>query len=368
MSRREAKKGKKIRTKVLVILCFIVIIALAVFLGWKFMNPETKEVISDQINSAVSGLKEPEKQIKIYSGTDRPIACMIDNHSDAWPQFSINDAYIVYEIIVEGGETRLMALFKGKDLSQIGPMRSARHYFLDYALENDAIYAHIGWSPQAQSDIRSLGVNNINGIDYDTGKAYTEGAIFWRISKTANKTYKIPHNSITSTAALMQTAEQKGYRTTSDKESVLNYVADPIMLDDKADAIAATDITIPFSTLQKVNFKYNAETQNYTRYARNEVQTDATTSENITTKNIIITFARNYTMQDTENKGRQDLENTGTKDGYYITNGKAIPITCTKESRSSQTVYKDLEGNEIKVNDGNTFIEICPIDAEVVIQ
>ena len=62
---------------------------------------------------------------------------------------------------------------------------------------------------------------------------------------------------------------------------------------------------------------------------------------------------------------RIKVDNVGTRDGYYITNGKAIKIKCEKKSRTEQTVYKDLNGNEIKVNDGNTFIQICPIDAEV---
>ncbi len=106
----------------------------------------------------------------------------------------------------------------------------------------------------------------------------------------------------------------------------------------------------------------------YTRYARTKLQTDAVSQTNITTKNIIITFAENYTLTDGENKGRQGLKNIGTKNGYYITNGQAIKITCTKNDRKSQTVYKDMEGNEINVNDGNTFIEICPVNADVVIQ
>ena len=70
-------------------------------------------------------------------------------------------------------------------------------------------------------------------------------------------------------------------------------------------------------------------------------------------------------MNDGSGKGRQTIDNIKEVDGYYITNGKAIPITCTKESRSSQTVYEDLEGNEIEVNDGKTFIQICPSDAEI---
>ena len=88
----------------------------------------------------------------------------------------------------------------------------------------------------------------------------------------------------------------------------------------------------------------------------------------MSTKNIIITFARNTTLNDGENKGRQTLHNIGELEGYYITNGKAIQITCEKSTRSAQTVYKDLEGNNIEVNDGNTYIQICPINADVIIQ
>ena len=84
--------------------------------------------------------------------------------------------------------------------------------------------------------------------------------------------------------------------------------------------------------------------------------------------NIVESHQTGYTIYDGENKGRQTLSNIGTLDGYYITNGKAIKITCEKTSRTSRTVYKDLEGNEIKVNDGNTYVQICPINAKVVIE
>ena len=98
------------------------------------------------------------------------------------------------------------------------------------------------------------------------------------------------------------------------------------------------------------------------------VKTDWNTEEKIVTKNIIITFVANTTLKDGENKGRQTLDNLGTKNGYYITNGKAIKIKCKKDSRTAQTVYEDLDGNEIKVNDGNTFIQICPINSNVSIE
>ena len=112
---------------------------------------------------------------------DRPIAVMIDNHNGAWPQAGLNQAYMVYEIIVEGGETRLMALFKGVTVDKIGPVRSSRHYFLDYAMENDAIYAHFGWSPQAKSDISKYSINNINGITESS-------STFWRVKDKSSTT------------------------------------------------------------------------------------------------------------------------------------------------------------------------------------
>ncbi len=369
MSRKQEKKKSSGIKTLFILIILIAIAGLGVYFGYNIIKGKsTKEVFSQLLSPAKSEQPENMKKINIFTGEERPIACMIDNHIGAWPQFSINEAYTVYEIIVEGGETRLMALFKGKDVDMIGPMRSSRHYFLDYALENDAIYAHIGWSPKAQSDIKSLGVNNINGLIYDTGKAWKEGSVFWRISKEGSKTYLRPHNSVTSTTALMEAAKKEGYRTTSKKKSVLNYVADEITLDGKADAKEATKITIPFSTLQKVEFKYDEKTKRYTRYARGKVQKDAAEDKNITTKNIIITFAENSTLQDGSGKGRQDIKNIGEKKGYYITNGMSIPITCTKKERSSQTVYKDKDGKEINVNDGNTFIEICPKSAKVTIK
>lgn len=360
----------------LVILAVLVIIAGALLIYKVINNSETAFATKDENVSEEeeSGALVVQKQnnIKVFSGTDRPIAVMIDNHSGAWPQANLNKAYLVYEIVVEGGETRLMAVFKGQNLDKIGPVRSSRHYFLDYALENDAIYVHHGWSPQAQNDISQLGVNNINGIQ-------ESGSDFWRVNDKS-----APHNLFTSTESIIKIAKRKDYATTSKQKSVLNYVSDEIELDKKykretdsisetsnvtnQSSILATNITIPHSNLQTVKYEYDENSKTYKRYARNKLQTDYITGEPVTTKNIIITMCDNYTLTDSENKGRQGLKNIGTFDGYYITNGQAIKIKCIKSDRKEQTIYKDLEGNEIEVNDGNTFVNICPTDAKVVIE
>lgn len=337
--------------KALIIILVILIIAAGGTLAYKISKDKENKNTETEVSKVEEQKKE--KEVQVFKGNERPIAVMIDNHSDAWPQAGLNKAYMVYEIVVEGGETRLMALFKGQDLDKIGPVRSARHYFIDYAMENDAIYVHFGQSPQAQSDIKKYSINDINGIAED-------GTTFWRVKDKA-----APHNAVTSTEKLIQSAKNKKFRTTSKEKSVLNYSAEEVNLEN---GISANEITIPHSDLQTVKYKYDEDSKKYVRYARGKEQTDWETKESVETKNIIITLCDNYTLSDVENKGRQGLKNIGTFDGYYITNGKAIKIKCTKNVRDEKTVYKDLQGNEIKVNDGNTFVNICPTNAKVQIE
>ena len=338
--------------KVLIVILVVLIIVAGGVLAYKIIkDKENTETVAEGNNVLTATIDE--KEVQIFKGNDRPIAVMIDNHSDAWPQAGLQDAYMVYEIIAEGGETRLMALFKGVDVEKIGPVRSARHYFLDYAMENDAIYAHFGQSPQAESDIKKYSIDDINGISED-------GTTFWRV-----KDKSAPHNAVTSTEKLLESAKNKKYKTTSSQKSVLNYVTDEVNLEDGQGAVS---VTIPHSQLQTVSYEYDEENKVYERFARKEAQVDWDTDEPITVKNIIITFCDNYTLSDAENKGRQGLKNIGTMDGYYITNGKAIKIKCIKNARDEQTVYQDLEGNVIDVNDGNTFVNICPTDADVILE
>ena len=377
---KEEKSGKK-GLKIFIAILLIIIAGAGSTLGYKYYQDKMRPVeVANTEESKEHVTKEETKQVQIFKGTERPIAVMIDNHTGAWPQAGLNDAYMVYEIIVEGGETRLMPVFKGSDLEKIGPVRSSRHYFLDYALENDAIYVHFGWSPQAEKDISNLKVDNINGISESTTD-------FWRV-----KDKKSPHNAVTSTSKILEMANNKKYKTTSSKDSVLNYVTDEFTLAEKygtkaetelnntsastnattntaeSQVLQANKVTIPHSKLHTVMYEYNSETKRYTRYARKKLQTDWDTKESITTKNIIIEFINNTDLKDGENKGRQDIQTVGTFDGYYITNGEAIKIKCTKSARSEQTVYKDLSGKEINVNDGNTWVNICPKDANVTFE
>ena len=340
---------KKKRLIIFLIVLIIASISIGIAYWRKLKNNDN--TITEQPERQENNAIVVSKNKSIYSGNDRPIAVMIDNNINALPHAGLSKAYMVYEIIVEGGETRLMALFKGVNLDKIGPVRSSRHYFLDYALENDAIYVHYGWSPKAESNIKSFGINNINGI--------INSEVFWRVKdKTA------PHNAVTSTDKIMKFAKEKGYRITSNSESVLKYSQDDIQL---TNGINAGEISIPFSDGNTAKWTYDSENKNYYRYSKGKQEIEWDSKTPVKFKNIIIEFIQNTKLNDTENKDRQEVITTGIKDGYYITNGKAIKIKCSKTSRSSKTKYMDEKGNEIKVNDGNTFVEICPINANVSI-
>lgn len=329
-----------------IVLCSLIILGVGV---WYFFPEKLKGKLDMKVP-----LPKVEKKLKIVDqdSNERPIAVMIDNQEMALPHAGLQDAYIVYEIITEGGITRLMALFKGKDTSLIGPVRSSRHYYLDYAMENDAVYAHFGWSERAKKDISDLQIQNLNGIT-NASNAY------WR-----DRTRYAPHNVFTTIEKLKESAKGKGYRLTTDQKLLLNYKVDEVNLSKKEGASIANNVTIRYSNYHTTSYIYNQESKVYMRSMNGSAHVDAVSKNQYTAKNIIVAQIKNQSF---DSYGRQDLNNITTGNGYYMTNGYAIPITWSKSSRAGQTVYKDLQGNEIEVNDGNTYIQIQPLNQPITI-
>lgn len=346
MSKHKRRKFSK-KVKILIVVILLVIIGV---LALVLLNDNEHEVIKSPKNKKVV---KKEEQIKIVdlNSTSRPIAVMINNNKAVWGyQAGLQDAYITYEMIVEGGITRMMAIFKDKDTARIASVRSSRHYYLDYVLENDALYAHIGWSPRAQSDISSLRINNISA---DNSSAFTWDNSLRKIAKE--------HRAYTSIEKLKVAAKKRGYRLTSDKKLLLTYQAKSLDLSKYEDAMIANVVRIPYSKTHLTSYSYDAENKVYRRYQNNTEHKDYVTGMQYTAKNIITYKVHNYTLNDGYAGGRQDLNNIGSGEGYYISEGYAIPITWEKTSRSNQTIYKvKSTGKELVVNDGNTFIQIQP--------
>lgn len=357
------KKSKK-RKIIISIITILVIMIISIFLVIIYLNKD-KTNLNKTESKQTTEVEKKKLSIVDEDSNKRPIAVMLDNNIGNELHAGLQESYINYEIIVEGGLTRIMAIFKDKDVSLIGPVRSSRHYFLDYSLESDCIYTHYGWSPYAEKDIPALGVNNINGL-YDDDP-------FWR-----DKSIAAPHNVFTTTDKIYAYATNKNYKTTTDDWKLLKYSTDEVDLStpietktevneetgkkekvniQNPELIVANSISIPYSNYQTRSYTYDSTRKVYLRYMNEKPHLDKTTKQQLYYKNIIIMKVSNSQL---DSDGRQDLQTTGTGEGYYITNGYALPITWTKSSRSAKTKYTYSDGTEVKVNDGNTFIQIEP--------
>ena len=348
----KTKKQKlKLKHKNLIIIigCLLLILLCLIVIRKKPEKLEDKPKKKD--------VKVEQKNIKIVdvNSKSRPFAVMINNVSTARPlQSGLQDAYIMYEIIVEGGITRYLALFLDTNTERIGSIRSSRHYYLDYAKENDAIYVHHGYSPQAYNDFSALNVDRIEVSTPKTG---------WR-DKSLNVASE--HTLFTSIELLKNGIGSK--RTERNKDLLLNYSSEEIDLSKKDNSIVANSVVIPYSSNTTTSYKYDDKAKVYNRFVNNKEHVDYVTKKQYTFKNIITYKVKNYTLDDPEGKGRQGIENIGSGEGYYITDGYATKINWKKECRECETVYSYPNGEKITVNDGNTFIQIQPLDKELTIE
>lgn len=344
-------KLKKLKIAI-IILAMLIVLAVAALVYFDLTSDNS--VLNRKTTTTTTTTTKPPLQVFDEESNTRPFGVMIDNVAGAFPQAGVQDAFMIYEITVEGGLTRLFALFKDVNVTKIGPVRSARHNYLDYALENNAIFVHYGFSNRALQDLGALKINNLSGTMGDN-------SIFWRDSSLT----KAPHNAFTNSEKILARAATK-YEVDTGYDPVLNYSVDEVSLANYPDKILANKVRVPYVSYTP-NYEYNATEKVYYRFRNTRKYEDRNYNKQVTVKNIIIINVRNFPLA---NGGGsvQDLANVGTGSGYYVTNGYAIPITYEKSSRSAQTVYKDSTGKEITVNDGNTFVQIEPINKKATFE
>lgn len=283
----------------------------------------------------------------------RPIAVMIDNAIGDAKHAGLLESYLNYEILVEGGLTRIMAIYKDRDANLIGPIRSSRHYFLDYALESDAIYVHYGWSPYAEDDMTKLSIDNINGL--------TDPTPFRRDTNSV-----APHNVFTRMSYLKTYLESTNYNQESLDWQLFEYSAELVDLNDtNYIPKSASKVNIPYSEDEYRIYAYDESNNYYLRSSNGKAQYDRKSGNQLHYTNIIIQRVPNKTI---DKEGRQELETTGTGSGYYITGGNYLPIKWSKASREAKTQYTYADGTEITLNDGNTFIQIVPVECDITIE
>lgn len=351
--KRNNHMKKDIQYYLILSLLIVAICGVIVFILIKVLNKDNK---IEEPEENITNEPVIVKKLKIIDedSNSRPYAIVINNYPSAMKvQAGLNDAYIIYEFPIEGGYSRSMALFKDKTTDLIGTVRSARQNYIDYALENDAIFVSWGTNKPAANVIKSTSVVHIDGN--------SETKPFFR--QNPEKLSR-EHTGYTSLVKLIDYAtNDKKVSQTTDVKPPIKYSVDEINLNGYEDAIVANDVYLPYSNSYKLHYYYNAETGLYERTYNGKEHKDYYNGERFTTKNILI--VRNSTgktsgYKDSAGNEYLDLKNIGDGDGYFITNGYAKKIWWHKESRTAQTTYKYEDGSEVKVNDGKTYINHFP--------
>jgi len=271
----------------------------------------------------------------------RPLCIMINNIIDAMPQSGISQADITYEMLVEGGITRYLCVFQDyNNITKLGPVRSARHYYVQMAHMYDGYYAHVGWSSYAEESINQLGVDNLNGLtNLSTIMYYRDESRY------------APHNVYTDTDKIKEGIAVDGYRTEHnpglEKMFAFNYEDTPI-----GNGKVANKITTAFNDNPNRGFDYNAEDKRYYRFQYGEKQIDDQTGEQLSYKNVIVMFVEYTNIWDT--LLQIDWNKGGT--GFYATDGEYMPITW--KNVNGVVKYFDEAGNQLLMNPGNTFITV----------
>lgn len=266
-------------------------------------------------------------------------AVMIENPVDVRPQSGIDKAFYVYEALVEGNITRWMVLYGADvDVEEIGPVRSARPYYVDWALGWDALYTHVGGSPEALELIRERGV-------YDLDEFFW-GSTFWRSRRAL-----APHNVFTESLRIADAWEEI---VTDEVEYEDRLFKENITKEDRPEEhIVYVDFGHP---LYDVEWEYDPETNDYLRMQVGKTS-KTRDGEEIRANNVAVIFTDIATIDEL---GRKRITTVGDGDAMIIQDGQLTEGTWEKNGRGGLERFYNENGDEIEWNPGATWIEVLP--------
>ncbi len=283
-------------------------------------------------------------------GSGRPIVVMVENSLAARPQSGLYLADVVFEVVAEYGITRFVTVFNTRDAAIVGPFRSARPHFAEIARSFDPIYSFFGTYPECYQYIESMGMYAMSAMGDRSGLSSIAGICpYWRDWKRSKVQ---EHTAFTSTLQIKQRAQEVGY----------SLDGGGIPFEYKADAPAGgvNNIYVDFWTAAyapkgfNVNFKYDPASNSYQRYMGGKAHTDYETGQIISVKNVIVLT--------TDIEGPIDkykhmyVRTTGSGQGFYFSDGKAVQGTWERGGVTNPFVFKDGSGNTYKLNAGNTWV------------
>jgi len=280
--------------------------------------------------------------------TQRPVAVMINNHAAARPQSGLNSADLVYEVLVESGITRYMGIFWSEAPEKVGPIRSARQYYLEWLSPYDALYIYDGCAES--DDVRVDACGNI--YEYDIKNISTIGAWRWN-----DGTRYAPHNEYSSVTNAWEYSEKVNW------DEILDIDEWDFKSDAKTnDRGEGMKVEISFhnrltnSGLYDTLWIYDPKSNSYFKETGGKKDIDQETTAQVYVKNVVVQEASITSAYDS--KGRIIVKTIGNGKATYLIDGKITTGEWEKASRTSRTMFYDSEGNEIQFNRGRIWISV----------
>ncbi|OGH24393.1 MAG: hypothetical protein A3B47_01350 [Candidatus Levybacteria bacterium RIFCSPLOWO2_01_FULL_39_24] len=312
------------------------------------------------------------KQQKDWWEKHRPLGIMVENHAEARPQSGLSSADVLYEAVAEGGITRFLSIFYCQSAEEVGPIRSARTYFLDFISEYGVspLYAHVGGANQdgpadALSQIEDYGWAGVN----DMNQFSIGFPTFWRDYDRLGHPAATEHTMYSTTEKLLQFAATSR-KLTAEDENGITWTKGFVPYSFKEDAPVSQrppkqTIHLEFwaeDPAYAVDWIYEPIANIYKRNNREVAQIDRNNSQQLTAKNIVVL----YMFQTNANDGYQDNQHLlyktkGVGRANIFMDGKQITGTWRKDSRTARTLLFDNTGLPIKFDRGTIWFEILPI-------
>ena len=319
------------------------------------------------------------KQQRDWWEKHRPLGVMVENHKEAKPQSGLSSADVIYEAVAEGGITRFLAIFYCQDGGQIGPIRSARSYFIDFLSEygNHPLYVHVGGANQpgpadALSQLSDYGWTAYNDINQ-----FSIGfPVFWRDYDKLGHPVATEHTMYSTSEKLWDYAKSSRELTEVDKKGTLwSRGFTPYSFKEDASSSkrgTAQSIHLEFWSSMPdyfADWAYDPVTNLYKRSTGKEIQTDKNTNKQLTSKNIVVLFMQERNANDGyENNIHLLYRTKGTGKAEIFMDGKQIKGAWRKDSRTARILLFDSTGAPVEFNRGLIWFEILPTDGVVTVK
>jgi hypothetical protein len=286
----------------------------------------------------------------------RPIAVMIDDLSPARPQSGFTAASVVWQAPAEGGIPRYMMIFQDQQPGSVGPVRSARYYYIAWAAEWHAVYGHVGGSPQAMATLAAQGQGQ---LVYNADEFRWGGIFYHRIKERA-----APHNAYTDGDLLRKMAERIGAKDEL-QPAAWQFAADAPL--DTRPYGGLIKVSYPANT---ITYRYDRDTNTYPRGVTGApAETDAATGQRVAPSNVVVMLMSFAPLNDGHpNKHRLEAKVVGTGKAWIATNGRTIVGSWKKASLTAPTQFFDATGQPVTMTAGQTFIQVMPLGSVVTIK